>query len=321
MIKGTTRSNLFFFLLLLYNICVSFFLFGFTHYDTYSTPVKLFISQSVTLALPFLAFMFISKQKFTDLVPLKKVSIENIVLIVVMCILIQPFMSFCSALSSVFFTDSIVEMVGELNSIHILIAIFCVGVLPAICEEFVMRGAILSGYKYVSIKKAAIINGLLFGMLHFNGGQFLYAAFLGAIFCYFVYYTGSIFASVIGHFVINASQFMLFKATMKFGMDLEVAKGTLSMAEKISAIEATAVMALIFTPIFLLVFNQFKNLNKKNISSAYYSNLTNASVKEIFQNKGMIFFRQDDVIDIFLLFSSVIYIFFIVILPFLTFKK
>lgn len=57
--------------------------------------------------------------------------------------------------------------------------------------------------------------GKLHGMAHLNFQQFTYAAIMGIIFCYFVYKTGSVFSSMLSHFVINGIQTILSALMLK----------------------------------------------------------------------------------------------------------
>lgn len=85
-----------------------------------------------------------------------------------------------------------------------LLAIFASAVLPGFCEEFANRGVLLSGLKGLGAKKAIIISGLLFGLMHFNVGQFGYAFLVGMFFAYLCLATGSIIPGIIIHFLNNA---------------------------------------------------------------------------------------------------------------------
>lgn len=66
-----------------------------------------------------------------------------------------------------------------------------------------MRGIVLSGFEFKSKNVAAVMTGIMFGILHLNAHQFLYATVMGIILAYVVRATGSIFLSMIMHFLIN----------------------------------------------------------------------------------------------------------------------
>lgn len=49
----------------------------------------------------------------------------------------------------------------------------------------------------------------MFGIIHFDGQQFLYAFFMGVLFAYIFYLTHSILSTMIMHFVFNGTQVLL----------------------------------------------------------------------------------------------------------------
>lgn len=73
-----------------------------------------------------------------------------------------------------------------------------------LCEEVLFRGVILRGYERLGIKKAIIITGLLFGLMHVNIQNFLGPIVLGFVIAYVVYRTNSIFGGMVVHFLYNA---------------------------------------------------------------------------------------------------------------------
>lgn len=85
-----------------------------------------------------------------------------------------------------------------------LIAIFASAVLPAFCEEFANRGMLLFGFKKLGYKKAIILSGLLFGLMHLNIAQFGYAFVIGMFLGFLCIATGSIIPGMIIHFMNNA---------------------------------------------------------------------------------------------------------------------
>ena len=70
-------------------------------------------------------------------------------------------------------------------------------------EELALRKVLLDRtHKYGGLP-AAVVSGLLFGLIHGNSGQFIFAFFLGMIFAAVYLYTGKIFYTILLHFMIN----------------------------------------------------------------------------------------------------------------------
>ena len=86
----------------------------------------------------------------------------------------------------------------------LLINIVFTAVLPAVCEETVHRGMLLSQIKKQNVWKAVLISSLLFGLLHINIYQFFYATILGVLLAILTLSTKSIYPAMIVHFMNNA---------------------------------------------------------------------------------------------------------------------
>ena len=85
-----------------------------------------------------------------------------------------------------------------------LLLILIVAVLPAVCEEAIHRGAILSNFR--SIKKdwvIVLIMALFFGINHMSVLRFINTAILGACLSYIVVKKNNIILSSLMHFGVN----------------------------------------------------------------------------------------------------------------------
>ena len=83
--------------------------------------------------------------------------------------------------------------------------IFIIAVSPAICEEVLFRGAITSGLRSIfSPRVTILLVGLLFGLFHMSIYRFALTGMTGILLTYFVIRSGSIYLSIIAHFVNNA---------------------------------------------------------------------------------------------------------------------
>ncbi|MCL4795975.1 MAG: ABC transporter permease subunit [Bryobacteraceae bacterium] len=82
-------------------------------------------------------------------------------------------------------------------------------VTPALCEETLFRGVILSGFRRLGMWPALLISGLLFGLAHASIYRLLPTFFLGVLFGYAVWMTGSLWAGVICHALNNGLMALL----------------------------------------------------------------------------------------------------------------
>lgn len=86
----------------------------------------------------------------------------------------------------------------------LILNLLTTAVLPAICEETLHRGMLLHGYTSLGVRRAIIISGVLFGLLHMNIEQVFYAMIIGIFFGYLCAGSNSIYPCMIVHFVNNA---------------------------------------------------------------------------------------------------------------------
>ena len=99
-----------------------------------------------------------------------------------------------------------VQAITEFNSgsTGYLLTIFAMAVTPAICEEAIHRGAIITNFR--TIKKdwiIVLIMGLFFGIFHLSVLRFVNTAIMGACLSYIVVKKNNILLSSLMHFLVN----------------------------------------------------------------------------------------------------------------------
>ena len=114
-----------------------------------------------------------------------------------------------AVLSKIFVSD--IESVNEsfqmiLDGVGFIPALFVIALAPAICEEALFRGYMLSSavkkYKPVT---AVLIVAALFGIYHMSLTKFFTTGLLGIAFAFVVCMSNSILCSSIMHFLNNAA--------------------------------------------------------------------------------------------------------------------
>lgn len=164
------------------------------------------------LVLPTAVYIASSKINLVEFVRLKKISILNVVLVIILSFTVMPFMSLINALSMLVFTNhiggTIESMVSQTNFVLCFLA---VGIIPSIFEELVYRGVFYNEYRKVNVRKGILLSALLFGLLHMNFNQFFYAFAMGVIFALVIEATDSIVSTMVMHLTINGSSLLAVK--------------------------------------------------------------------------------------------------------------
>jgi uncharacterized protein len=105
-------------------------------------------------------------------------------------------------------TEKLVTAMLQMNTIWAMICdVLVVGLLTAIAEEFMFRGVIQTIFTRLTknTHAAVWITAILFSAFHMEFFGFLPRLFLGAVFGYFVAWSGSIWTSVWAHFINNGT--------------------------------------------------------------------------------------------------------------------
>lgn len=259
------KSNRFMFWLLIH-LCIAPFIVLFISYPISKIiDIKFFIL-SITPLYCFLIPLFIYKnftfQRLRDIVPMKRLSLKNIILIFFMSLAIQPIIMIISSVTNIFFNNDVSDLMIELSDIPFWEMLLSIAIAPAICEELIFRGIILTGYKNSGLLKASITTGFFFGIMHLNPHQFFYAFIIGIFFTFLIHYTGSIFSTMLSHFVINGTQVLLLY--LSNSKSTEISHVSITISEKLLIIYSSIIFSLPFIPIFISLFLLFIHTNKNN---------------------------------------------------------
>ena len=228
----------------------------------------LLISHVITFILPAIIYLIITKQSIKDALKLNKLYFKDALLIILLAFVCQPIMTFFSLISQFFFENEIGNFVTEIVASPYIILLLLIAVLPAITEEITIRGVVLSGYEDKNIYLAASITGLLFGIMHLDPQQFLYAAVLGFVLALVVRITNSIFASALIHFLINGTSITLQKLlsliqdnALVMEQASEVSIRNLAISEKIFMAIFYGLIALAFGVAAYFIIRKLAELN------------------------------------------------------------
>ena len=85
----------------------------------------------------------------------------------------------------------------------IIMSIITMCIIAPVCEEILMRGTILDGLKESGERKAVLLTGLLFMLMHESPMQTVHQFILGVVLAYIVIVTRSFVLAIFGHALNN----------------------------------------------------------------------------------------------------------------------
>ena len=180
----------------------------------FRSPYFFIAQQLLLLLVPLLIWMFANRISFKNFLKFEPLELINVIIIVGIALLMQPAMMFVGGLVGLFSPNIIGEAVTGIMDYPFWLVVLTIAITPSIVEELVFRGYVQNQYEGLGIKKAAIISGLFFGIIHMNMQQFFYAFLAGIVFAYIVYYTKSIISGMLAHFVLNGSQVLMLRMAL-----------------------------------------------------------------------------------------------------------
>ena len=153
-------------------------------------------------------YSLLRKVKLKEVFPVKKPKAREVIGCILLCIGTFPISLILVALTAIvlpFSKSEVADLTSFIyGSISYPVAILTVALLPAICEEAIHRGAILSHFR--SFKHdwvIVLVMGLLFGINHVSVLRFLTTMLLGMVLSYVVVKKNNILLSMLMHFTNN----------------------------------------------------------------------------------------------------------------------
>ncbi|MBZ9686609.1 CPBP family intramembrane metalloprotease [Clostridium estertheticum] len=220
-----------------------------------------------------LLYCRITKRKFTKVMVIKKISIKQVFLIMVVSIGTYIFAVGVNSLSMKLFPIAIKDgmaISNLLNSSSLLLGLLVVVLVPAFFEEVFFRGIFLDAYEGINKKTKYFILIAIFATFHGNVMQIIYVFFLGYILLKVREYTGSLLGSMTLHAVNNAISFIISKVALSYMklVNTGVDNGVIDPAKAATTADATNVsfsVALLRSSIFFLIGGAILYINLRKL--------------------------------------------------------
>lgn len=232
---------------------------------------NLLASQMVILVPALIAILFgKEKIKLCEL-GFCKIKISTAFLVVVYTLLCMPLVTVVNAISMLFVDNTVAALSSDILAVPFPVALFMIAIFGPFSEEFVFRGIIFNSYrKDGNALGAILLSALVFGFMHMNLNQAAYAFVIGIALAFVMIATGSIWSSVIMHFIINAQSVCLMYITeflMPGSMAAESA--AITNEELLMTIGVYSIIAAVTTvlAICLLVFIAEREGHKEELKN------------------------------------------------------
>ena len=184
------------------------------------------VASVLFIFLPFaIAYVVLKKKKIAGILPLgttyNKKAATSLTMLFIPLMLFSTFIinlvsTIIQNILGITFTTG-VEDPKILGFDGFLIATLSTAVLPAVLEELIIRGIVMQPLRRFGDKFALVASALIFGIMHGNMVQIPYTVVAGLFMGYLVIATGSLWPSIILHFVNNFYSVALLVAYDNFG--------------------------------------------------------------------------------------------------------
>jgi membrane protease YdiL (CAAX protease family) len=186
-------------------------------FDDYTYPLILY-NEIVLVLLPALIYTLIYRLNIPYGFRFNTLKFKNLIIILLLSVPLYVFLSSVNSISYYF-----LQHVGDIpardlplpkNAREFILSLFIVAFIPAVCEEYFLRGILLNAYNRRGAFSAIISGGIFFSIFHFDLTNILAPFFFGVIIGYVVLRTNSIYAGILAHFLNNAiAHTMMFVAS------------------------------------------------------------------------------------------------------------
>ena len=189
---------------------------------------SVFVTQTVNFLFAFWLFLKFTGQKFSEVVALnRKFKTNSFFIVIAIFLLAMPAMWGLSiineALRELMPTSALLDSEEVMNLAQkrlledsgvgrLLLTLLVIALLPAIAEKIIFRGLLMGRLITAtgSVHFAVLISSLIFAGLHFQPLKLLPMVFLAMCLGYVYHYFKDLKYSMLLHFLINASQIVVF---------------------------------------------------------------------------------------------------------------
>ena len=214
---NSKKANRLFLSVVLMHFVLIFILIAGSQFFSLGLVSNLLVSQLIIL-LPACVSLFLNKKRIciSDL-GFRKIRISTVLLTIVFTLLCMPLVTVVNAISMLFVDNTVVAISSDILALPFPISLLIIAMVGPFSEEFVFRGIMYNSYrKDGNVLGAVLLSALVFGFMHMNLNQAGYAFVIGIALALLMIATGSIWAPMVMHFIINAQSVCMMYITEYF---------------------------------------------------------------------------------------------------------
>lgn len=190
----------------------------------------------IVVIAPIFLFMLVSKERPVSFLGFHRMKISSVFMTALFTFLSLPVLTLFNLVSQIWVENEVAAMMGSQQE-RFSVLYLSIGIIAPVFEEIACRGAFYHSYKKSgSAFKAMLLTALIFALVHMNFNQAAYAFVMGILAVLLMEATGSLWASIIYHGLINGSQVIL----MYFALQADA-----DAYEQAAAITTDALMVMI----------------------------------------------------------------------------
>ncbi|MCR5716144.1 MAG: CPBP family intramembrane metalloprotease [Lachnospiraceae bacterium] len=211
--------------------------------------------------VPALLLLFVMKgqDKVNDLLGFHTVHLSTVALTILFTILIMPLATLLNAISMLFVENVVSSYSEEMLEMPFWQVFLIVAVVGPFCEEVIFRGIIYHGYrKSRNLVLSVIFSALLFGLIHMNFNQALYAFGLGIMLALLCEATGSVWMTFLAHMIFNGENVAILFLEEKFFPEVyeQAQEMAFTQQDLLMTIGVYMIIALVGTTLAFLLVNK-----------------------------------------------------------------
>jgi len=223
------------------------------------------IAGEVALIVPGALYFIIKRIKWTEFMEFHEPSGFSLRMAFCALLCSFPIVVILNFISMHFVRNQVTDVLPHVLSLGLIPSLLIMALLPAFVEEFVFRGIMYHAYRQYSKTGGILLSALLFGLMHLNLNQAVYAFFLGIILAIMVEATGSLHTSMFMHFLFNGSSVALNYFAGGASLDPEkIQAATKVMLEMRYSVKDIIAILIAVILMFLLLFLVIRKTFRKN---------------------------------------------------------